>query len=604
MSEVEPARKRPPWGVLAVAFAIVAVLGPVVLSPASRIVGSPSVDGFGTQWFFWFASEVLAGRQGAGWTDLLFFPWGKDLYAHTGGNLVDAWLATPLRYTFGPVAGFDLWIAVLLATNAWAGARLAAAFGVPKGWRWPAAVALVLNPYVLGELDLGRPTQAWLAPAGFALAGLVSMRSVGAAVLSGLALAVTGLVYWYYGLLLGVVAVLHAVWRILAGPGRLGALGRHGVAATVALVVAWPFAAPMLRALDAGEIPGLLALDGTGPLAPLALRTLEGDPQGLYVVAPLAAAAGSLLDEGELRFNPGIPAMFAVHLVVAVLGLAWMLARGGEGARSGVRAWGWLAIAATLTLLVASGPAIVIGGHLVPNRPWIALVATVDILRRWWWPGRAIFLFHLFVAGLLPVLLRALPRKLWIPAGAALLLATGVPLRREALLPLATWEAVVPGSLACLAAAPAGAVIDLPLLVDQKNLWYQTVHKKPILGGMLLKKEAFVPLAFTALRKSDPLLAALEAVGDRQYTRNVIPATSEARAALAAHGYRYVLARVDAFRRPRTDADGAVVWVSEWSRPRRQLLALLGAPAVEDDALAFWTLDGSAVPCPADGDGR
>ncbi|MDP2306825.1 MAG: hypothetical protein Q8P18_12450 [Pseudomonadota bacterium] len=582
-------------GLLAIGLAVVAVLGPVLLHPGTRVVGSPSVDGFGTQWFFWFASEVLSGRQPAGVTDLLFHPWGKDLYAHTGGNLVDAWLAAPLRAVLGPVAGFDAWVVVVLLTNAWAGLRLAAAFGAPRRWRWAAGLALVLNPYVLAEIDLGRVTQAWLAPAGLALAGLVAMRSVRGAALAGLALGLSGLAYWYYGLLLGAIAVLQGVWALVAGPERTRAFGLFAVAAAVALLVTLPFAAPMVRALGGGEVPGLLALDGTGPLAPLALRTVEGDEQGLYVIAPLLGAAGSLLEDGGLRFSRGLPAYFWVHLLAGLLGLGVLLARGG------VRRWGWVVGAWIVAVLVASGPAIVLGDHLVPNRPWIALVTAVDVLRRWWWPGRAVFLLHLLVAGLLPVLLSALPRVLRIPTGAGILLVALALLRRDALAPVASWDATVPPALRCLAAAPPGAVIDLPLLVDQKNLWFQTVHHKPLLGGMLLKKTAFAPAEFTRLRAEDPLLQALEAIGDRHYTRDMEPATPEVRAALASHGYRYVVARIDAFRRPRTAADGEVVWVSEWSRPRRQLLALLGAPAAEDDTLGIWMLDGGALPCGPDG---
>lgn len=594
--------RAPLIGRVTILLALLAVLGHALLHPTTRVVGSPTVDGFGTQWFFWFAGEVLAGRQPAGATDLLFHPWGKDLYAHTGGNLVDAWLATPLRALFGPVAGFDAWVAVVLLTNAWAGSRLAAAVGAPRAWAWTGGLALVLNPYVLGEIDLGRVTQAWLAPAGLALAGLITMRNARDAALAGLALGVTALVYWYYGLLLAAVAVLHGAWALLAGPARVRALGLHAAAAVAALLVTLPFAAPMVTALGAGEVPGLLALDGTGPLAPLALRTVEGDVQGLYVVAPLLGAAGSLLDDGTgsegLRFNAGLPALFAVHLIAGLLGGGLLLARGG------VRRWGWIVGAGALAILVASGPAVVLGGHLVPNRPWIALVAAVDVLRRWWWPGRAVFVLHLLVAALLPVLLTALPRGARLVGGAGLLLVVLGLLRRDALVPLATWDAAVPGALACLAAAPPGAVIDLPLLVDQKNLWFQTVHQKPLLGGMLLKKTAFAPPAFTALRADDPLLRSLEAVGNREYTRELEPATPEARAALGAHGYRYVLARIDAFRRTRTGADGEATWISEWSRPRRQLLALLGPPAIEDEALAIWTLSGAALPCAPDGEDR
>ncbi len=591
-------------GALAVIVSIAVVLAGVATGPGSPVVGSPTVDGFGTQWFFWFAAEVAAGRAEAGHTDLLFYPWGKDVYTHTGGNLLDAWLAWPLRVGLGPVFGFNAWVALVLATNAWAGARLAAAFGVSPGARWPAALALVLNPYVLAEIDLGRPTQAWLAPAGFALAGLVTMRRARDAVAAGAALAAAALVYWYYGLALAAAAVAVGSARVLAGPERARVFAANAVAALVAAALAVPFALPMLAALDAGVVPGLLALDGTGPLAPLALRTVEGDAQGLYVVAPLSGAGGSLLGEGALSFNAGLPALFAAHLVVAVLGCGWMLRRGGApggvaGAPPRPMNWIWSPFVVLGGLVVASGPAFVLGEALVPNRAWIALVAEVDALRRWWWPGRAVFLVHVVAAPLLAVLLAAVPARFGARfiTGVTLLLAIAVPLRREALLPLATWDATVPATLTCLADAPAGAVIDLPLLVDQKNLWFQTVHQHPVLGGMLLKKPAFAPAAFATLRAEDPLVRALDAVGDRQYTRDIPPATDAERAALVARGYRYVLARVDAFARPVTNRAGVTTWESEWSRPRRQLLALLGAPAAEDPALAVWTLDGGSLPC-------
>lgn len=611
------------------AVAIVAALGGAVTAPTRLVAGSPTVDGFGTQWFYWFAGEVVAGRQPPGHTDLLFHPWGKDVYAHTGGNLLDAWVAWPLREALGPVLGFNVWIVLLLATNAWAGARLARAFGVPAAARWPAALALVLNPYVLGEIDLGRPTQAWLAPAGFALAGLADMRRLRDGLAAGLWLGVTALAYWYYGLMLAVAAAVVGLWRLAAGPDRAAVFGANVVAAAAAAGLALPFALPMLDALDRGVIPGLLALDGTGPLAPLALRTVEGDEQGLYVVAVLQAAAGSLLDDGGLRFNAGIPALFGAHLLVGVVGAAVLAARawgarraaanGGEGAGDGgggvaggnpprpknPQALTWTPLVLAASLVVASGPAFVVGEHLVANRPWIALVAEVDALRRWWWPGRGVFLAHLLLAPLVPLALDALKhRGARVAAGLALLGAVVLPLRREALLPMASWDAAIPPSLACLADAPPGGVVDVPLLVDQKNLWFQTVHRHPILGGMLLKKPAFAPADFTAFRAEDPLLVALDAVGAKAYTRDLPPATEAERAALLAKGYRYVAARIDAFSRARVERDGTIVRVSEWSRPRRQLLALLGPPAFEDDALAIWTLDGAPLGCAAVADER
>lgn len=568
--------------------AFVAVVVLIVCSAmfVGRVLGSETVDGYGTQWFFWFAGEILAGRQPAGWTDLLFFPWGKDVYAHTGGNLVDAFLAWPLRVVFGPVWGFNLWIVVVLATNALAGARLARAFGATR--LWPAALALVLNPYVLTELDLGRPTQAWLAPLGLAVATLVDMRRARDGALAGLWIGLTGLAYWYYGLFAGVAAVVIGVERLVRERVWRPVL----VAAIVASLVVLPVAWPMFGKLDTGAVPGLLALDGTGVIAPLALRTVEGDEQGLYILAPLLGEAGSLVDDGGVRFIPGLPAFGWVHLLLATVGAVLV------GRRSVATP-----VLLVLGLCVASGPVFILADAVFANTPWLYAVEHVDLLRRWWWPGRAVALTHVLLAPLLAVALDRLGGVRAVATGALILLAILVPLRRDDLLPLASWDPTPPPALACLATAPRGAVIDLPLLVDQRNLWLQTLHHQPLFGGMLLKKASFAPPEFAALRTTDPLIAALEAIGAKQYTRSLPPATPEERAALTTLGYRYVLARIDAFRHAREDRRGTT-WVSEWSRPRRQLLTLLGEPAWEDEALAIWTIGGEELGCAAGGKGE
>jgi hypothetical protein len=568
---------RSPRGALAVVLAILIVTVSVL---GGGVLGSPTVDGFGTQWFFWFAGEILAGRQSAGWTDLLFYPWGKDLYAHTGGNLIDAWAAAPLRAVFGPVLGFNLWIVVVLTTNALAGARLARAFGATR--LWPAALALVLNPYVLTELDLGRPTQAWLAPLGFAVATLVDMRRARDGVLAGIWIALTALTYWYYGLFAGLAAVVVGIERLARDRVWAALLS----AAIVATVLVLPFAWPMLQKLDAGAVPGLLALDGTGLLAPLALRTVEGDEQGLYILAPLLGQAGSLIDEGGVRFNAGLPVLGWLHLGVALLG-AGLVARRHLA----------LPLLLVIGLVVSSGPVILTWDDVYANKPWLFAVEHVEILRRWWWPGRAVALVHVLIAPLFVVLLDRFQGWRAALSGLLALFFVVAQLRSDSLLPLATWDATPPPALACLARAPRGGVIDLPLLVDQKNLWFQTLHQQPLLGGMLLKKASFAPAEFAALRESNPLMAALDAVGDKQYTRDLPPATAEQRTSLTTIGYRYVLARVDAFQRVRVGRSGQTDTVSEWSRPRRQLLGLLGEPAWEDGALAVWTLGGETLPC-------
>ena len=68
---------------------VLLVVAPALLHPTGDALGLRYVDGYGTYWWFWYLGEVLAGRQDLVHTDLLFHPWGKEVFAHTGGNLLD-----------------------------------------------------------------------------------------------------------------------------------------------------------------------------------------------------------------------------------------------------------------------------------------------------------------------------------------------------------------------------------------------------------------------------------------------------------------------------------------------------------------------------------
>lgn len=569
-------RKR--WvGPIVIVCAILLVCARVFVAPWRWAVGDALVDGFGTHWFFWYVQEVMAGRTGWLHTDLLFYPWGKDVYVHTGGNLLDAVLATPLLLVFGRTLGYNLWIALMLAGNGWAGARLGRAMGATVGW--PGGLALILNPYVLYEIEAGRPMQAFLFFPALAMAWLWRLSSWREAVLAGVAVGLSGVGYWYYGLVLGVLAGVNALVCITTGPDRLGIAVRHVVVGVIALLLALPFAWPMMHALTTGSVPGLLALDGTGTIAPLSLRTVEGDAEGLYVIAWLRGAAGSLIDDEGLRFNEGVSPL----LVVDALVLGWAFWRGPGRARLG--AW------CVVVFVIASGPAFVVGHELIRNPMYLMAVASSGILRRWWWPGRAVFVLHLLVAGLAA---RMAARK-WV--GGALL--AGAILQLSPVLLLSRWDAAVPTPVACLATLE-GAVIDIPYLTDQKNLWYQTVHHRPLLGGMLVKKPAFGGAQAEAWLAGNSFLRVLDAIGNRRWTSDLTFDEAD-RAAVVERGYRWILVRAEWFRRPVTRRNGAVEWESEWSRPKRLLeRAIASPPLAADAAVALYAVDpaeAAAVHC-------
>ncbi len=564
--------------------AVLVVLAPVLAAPAERALGLRYVDGFGTQWWFWFAGELVAGRASFFHTDLLFYPTGKDVFAHTGGNLLDAVLALPLRAVFGDIAGYNAWIAVIVATNFAAGCRLGRVATGMSGW--PAGLALALNPYVLNEIAGGRPTQAWLALPALAMAGVWGTTGVVEAVLTGVAVAASGWLYWYGGLVVGLLAVVLGTVRIATDSRRLRRFAFLALSGLVAAALVAPAIYLMRDALAAGAVPGLLDVGGTGAIAPLRLQTEEGDAAGLHVLAPFLGVAGSLVDDGgSFRFVGAEPSLGFASAGAALVGVALALR-----ARKWALAGGALAVAG-VAALAASGPLIVFGTGYIVNAPWVWAASHVEILRRWWWPGRAIFGLYLGLAMVIPLLGRHRGLS-WLFA-----LAVGVELVRTRDLPIPTWDASVPAPLRCLAAAPPGAVIDLPFLSDQRNLWFQTLHGHPLLSGMLVKKPAFGSAAALELRATNAFLNTLLSYGELRVTQS--PAFDPAdRDALVAAGFRYVVVDLTRMEGAAAGRAGTTFNTSMWPRLRRLLNPMIGAPQAEGGGAAVYTLDGSAMACP------
>jgi len=576
---VEP-RRFPWWLVVAVA---VLLLGAVWIDPMGRLPGRAWIDGYGTQWHFWFFGEFAAGRAEMEPCGLLFFPWGKPMLAQTGLNLVDAALAWPLRLVAGPNLGSSLWVLLVLVGNAVGGWVFARALGAQRG-AWLGALALLLCPYCLEELQLGRPTQAMLIFPALFLADLWRLDSRARALRAGLWLALTALAYWYYGLLCVWLLGLHMVVTLALGPDRRSPLVRYAHLLGLAGLLVAPLAVPLGMALWGGEVPGLLAL-GDGAAGGLQLRTVEGEAEGLYVLAPFAGRSGSLIDVNGLRFVPG----------VRVAGpLLWgLLLAGLVAARGQARAvlLGWL----VLCLVVAVGPYLVVGDAFVSNPIYGGMAGALDVLRRWWWPGRSVALLWVLAAGMGGLALSRLPwRRLPVVLGGGFVLVLGVQSWTEGIAPLGAWQAETSPGLACLAAAPAGAVIDLPDNTGQRNLYLQTLHGKPILGGMPSTKEAFVPVETRVLLDSNSFLDSLLAVGSQRLPRGA-GWEAQDRVALELLGYRYVLVQVDAYQRASAVAGPGA---SDWGRVKRHLQLFLGQPAYEDGAVAIYVLEeGGALGC-------
>ncbi len=574
------------WMAIPVLSLSILALGTAVLAPRTWFVGRGCIDAYGTQWFYWLASRQLLGIDGFQHTAMLFFPWGKDIYLHTGGNLLDAYLASPLRWALGPVLGYNTWILLVLLGNGLAAAHLARSIGSGRWGAMASASLMVICPFVLQELQQGRPTQAFLLFPVLCLYMLIRMRVVVHAVLVGLLMAFSAWTYWYYGLICALLAVVHGLWRLIRGPARVRVLSLHLLAALLCLWLVLPTAWPLVQALERGSVPGLLDMNGGGGLWGLHLRTVEGDSQGLFVLSPLAGTAGALIDEQGIRYNAGSRIFGMVHVGLLLVGLVLV-----KGHRVLMLSW------AVLALLLAVGPVLILGDRYLPNPVYLALLDASDVLRRWWWPARTLFVIHAIVAATASYALGRLSSGLarnGLLAIVVLLVLYGDA--KESLLPLESWQSETSPGLQRLACASLGAVIDLPFARDQKHLYLQTIHEKPIMGGMLSKKAAFAPAGQRDLVETNSFLRLLLDLGDRQYTRSLTFQEAD-RQSILQLGFRYVLVRTDAYTRPKPGGAGELRWVSEWPRLRRSLYRVLGDPVYEDDHLAIYGIDGGSLRC-------
>ena len=126
------------------------------------LLGSDHVDMWGTHWFYWMFEQRLLQGEPFAHTDLLFYPWGKDVYLHTGGNVLDALLAFPFRWSLGDTLGFNVFVLAILTTNGISGGWLVHSMGAGLVASVVVGILAALQPYVLAELAEGRLTQSIL----------------------------------------------------------------------------------------------------------------------------------------------------------------------------------------------------------------------------------------------------------------------------------------------------------------------------------------------------------------------------------------------------------------------------------------------------------
>jgi hypothetical protein len=550
------------------------------LPSRDRIVGD-GVDLYGTIWFFWWIRECVQSFSDPGWTQYFFFPYGKDVFGHTGNNFVDAALSIPLQWVLGTPGYYKWWVFTVFLANA-AAFRLFVREEVSS--RTAAAIATVLyatNPYFLYELQCGRPTQALTA---FLVASFYLVRKVDRgwrdAVFCGIAVAITGWTYWFYAFFFG-FACLWLVPAILWDhPDRRAFLRGLLVAAITAVILVLPAVIPMVLRDVQGNIPGIEHAHGWLEL-----------PRKINGTATSAV-------EGYLLWEPSGVRLFGSPAWGTIL-VGW--AAFGGGRRK------WLGVTA-VALAVAFGLSARIDGHTVWSLPYVLLYNKLPFFDRLWFPYRAVSVAVLAAslgAGFLLARVDAAAARFgargrWaMPAlGVGLVVLSVGMSAMDGLYPLWAENAKAPAVYSWMAQR-GGAILDLPRGTVPTYIVYQPQHRLPLFGGMGENVSLFWPPGHRRLLENGFVNALTHACRDPD---KPAPAYTLAdRDALVRLGFRWVVLHRELldseFEAQRADRGAHVVDAIPFVVTRR-IAEGLGAPVAVDGSMVVWALGGGVAPPP------
>ncbi len=232
-----------------------------------HVVGA-GVDLYGTLWFYWWQLECLADLRDPGFTDLIFYPLGKDIFAHTGNNLLDATASIPFQLMFGPMEYQKWFVLALLVANGLAFLPLAREV-LGKTWgAFGASVAWMINPYTLFEIHCGRLTQAFLVFTPLAFLAMLRIqrgRHWRWGILLGLSVALQAWTYWFMGWFMAIGLLPLAIYGWSQVKDTRNYARQLFLAAGCCLLLVAPAVLAMVAAASSGGVPGL-ATESAGVL--------------------------------------------------------------------------------------------------------------------------------------------------------------------------------------------------------------------------------------------------------------------------------------------------------------------------------------------------
>lgn len=570
--------------VFAALVAIFAVSG--ALFRPGWVIGD-GVDLYGTFWFYWWIDRCLTTWTDPSFTDMMFYPLGKDIFAHTGNNFVDAILAWPLQAVLPYPDYQPVWVAVLLFGNTWAFWPLAQHLFGPRSRAAAFSTALwALHPFALFECMTGRLTQALLWWVPLALLGFLRAGEdkgwLKWAVLAGVMTGLSGWTYWFLGYFVALAfgwLALVAMVRPNAGQSRLKLLRGWAVAAVVCGIVVAPGIVAMASAKASGAVPGLAeASAGWFDLPGGKANNVSSTLHGLVLM--------------ERHGQPQLTTL--TWSVVAVLALVW----GRRRAR-------WVGLAALVAAFSVGPVWPTEGGEPIRMFHYLFAYHAVPFLDRLWFPYRMVVVCFLALSIAAGTVFSRVEERLGTTRaavlGGAFVVLAAVEQARNLALPLVARDLTPPPVMAALGEV-GGGLVELPIGLARLSIAWQPVHEQPTFGGMAENARLFWPDGFDR-RFTNRFVQFLKgATFNPEKARPFEPTDA---IQLRAEGFRWVvldrhlidanLHNTPVFRKwSEAERDRAPFFVQD------RLTEALGAPVAVDGAVVVWDLAAMTIDGPQD----
>jgi hypothetical protein len=463
---------------------------PMPLQLGERIVANEpgQVDGYLGIWNIWWAATAITSGQNPFVTPLLFHPQGLDLFWQTL-SLPQGLLALPITLALGPLPAYNLLILLSFILGGYfaflfilvaleeehtaANARLTAIVGGAVYAFAPFHMQKVLD----AQLEVA--SIQWLPLWALATLLLLERRRWPWAILSGVLLLIVGLGTWYYGLFAlistGVMAVLWALSRRGQSGRWRSSFGYWTFLWGCVPILIW-FAVMAPRLLDLArtgdQLLGDARVEQQDAIADLISFWLPNPNHPLWGSA--VTAFYSEIHPDEILWNIA-PGLLGTALALVGVVVAWRTQ------------WRWLILGSFAAAMALGAELVIAGWHSGIPGPY-ALIRDLPGVRSSHRPN------HFFLIGILTTALFAaagaraiferIPRR--APLVAVCLLA--------AILAVDGWTGPLPLFQRPMPQPyrqmppPDGALLPVPLHLNfsnSENLWYQTEHRWPIVGGFI-----------------------------------------------------------------------------------------------------------------------